>query len=135
MNPVQFMEWRRYRRYIVSGTVRFTTNFEAGSGDLINLGEAGILIRGGLVLPEGTEETFHVVPSRYPVEFEIQGQVVGVKDDLMAIRFLQELQTVAVLIQYLERENCPWTGTVGLFEGCLVSADLIQGSSGAGRRY
>ena len=112
MNPVEFSERRRFRRYIVSGTVRFDTNSEAGSSDLVNLGEEGVLIRGGLVLPEGTEGTFHVVPSRYPVEFEIQGQVVGVKDDLMAIRFLQELQTVAVLIQCLERENCPWTGTV-----------------------
>ena len=135
MNPVQFMEWRRYRRYIVSGTVRFDTNSEAGSGDLINLGEAGILIRSGVVLPEGTEGTFHVVPSCYPFKFEVEGQVVGGRDDLVAIRFLQNHQTVSALIQWLGQENCPWTGTVGRFEGCLVSADLMQGSSGAGRRY
>lgn len=121
MNPVEFAERRRFRRYIVSGTVRFDTNSEAGSSDLINLGEEGVLIRGGVVLPEGTEGTFHVVPSRYSVEFEIQGQVVGVKDNLMAIRFLQKRPAVAALIQWLEWENCPWTGT--------VSTDALRGVS------
>jgi hypothetical protein len=114
MNPGQFVERRRYRRYIVSGTVRFVTNLEAGSGDLVNLGDGGILIRSGVALPEGTEGSFHVVPSHCPFEFEIQGRVVGVKGDRMAIRFLQRNQTVAALIQWLERENFPWTGTVAM---------------------
>ena len=109
MNAGQTMERRRYRRYIVSGTVRFVMNFGAGSTELVNLGEGGMLIRAANILSEGAEGAFHVVPSRYPIEFEVEGRVVGGKDDLVAIQFLQKHHTVSALIQWLEQENCPWT--------------------------
>ena len=112
MRAEQFAERRRYRRYIVAGTVRFVLNFGAGSSELVNLGEGGMLIRATAVLSEGAAGTFHVVPSRYPLEFEIEAEVVGAKDDLVAIRFLQEHHTVSALVQWLEQENCPWTGTI-----------------------
>jgi hypothetical protein len=114
MNPLPLVERRRGRRYIVSGAVRFATNTKAGSADLVNLGEGGVLIRSGAVIPEGTEGTFHVVPQRCPFEFEIPGRVVGVKGELMAIRFLQRNQLLAPLIQWLENEHYPWTGTIAM---------------------
>ncbi|MGH9784432.1 MAG: PilZ domain-containing protein [Terriglobia bacterium] len=106
------MERRRYRRYIVAGSVRFVMNFGAGSTELVNLGEGGMLIRAAAVLADGATGTFHVVPSRYPLEFEVEGQVVGGKDDLVAIQFPQKHHAVSALIQRLEQENCPWTGTI-----------------------
>ena len=112
MQDGQFAERRRYRRYIVSGTVRFVMDFGAGSTELVNLGEGGMLIRAANVLSEGAEGTFHVVPSRYPIEFEVEGRVVGGKDDLVAIQFLEKPHTVSTLIQWLDQENCPWTGAV-----------------------
>ena len=114
IHMIPLVERRKHRRFIVSGRVRFVTGFDSGLGSLVNLGEGGILIRSRALFLEGTKATFHVCPSGCPIEIEIEGQVVGVKDDLMAVRFLEERLEVSDCVQWLANENCPWTGTVAI---------------------
>jgi hypothetical protein len=114
INMIPSIQRRRQRRFIVYGRVRFVTGFDSGLGSLVNLGEGGILFRTRALFPEGATATFHVSPAGCPVEIEIEGQVVGVKDDLMAVRFLEERQEVSLCLRWLESENCPWTGTVSI---------------------
>ena len=114
INATPTIERRNHRRFIVSGRVRIVKGFDTGLGSLVNLGEGGILLRSRALFPEGAKATFHVSPSGCPIEFEIEGQVVGVKDDLMAVRFLEERQEVSYCLRWLASENCPWTGTVSI---------------------
>jgi hypothetical protein len=111
-NLIPLVERRKHRRFIVSGTVEFARKSEKGSADLVNLGEGGMLIRNGVTFPEGTEVSFHVAPVHCPVELDIRGQVVGVNEGLMAVRFLEQRQEVSFCVQWLARENCPWAGTI-----------------------
>ena len=111
MSAGKYADRRRFRRYIVAGSIRFVVDLGAGSTELVNLGEGGMLIQAANGLSDGAAGTFHVVPSRYPLPFEVEGEVVGGKEDFVAVRFLQKHATVSALIQWLEQENCPWTGT------------------------
>jgi hypothetical protein len=112
INLTPSSERRKHRRFIVSGGVRLLKGFDTGLGTLVNLGEGGILFRGRTVFPEGTKATFQISPARCPIRFEVEGEVVGVRDDLMAVRFLEERLEVSLCLQWLASENCPWTGTV-----------------------
>jgi len=87
-------------------------NFKTGSGVLVNLSEGGMLMRSDFVLPVGTTGTLHFTPSNGPFEIEAEGEVVGVQGDLVAIRFLQKPETASWLMQWLEREHYPWTGSI-----------------------
>ena len=117
-NPALRIERRRYRRYIVRGMVRFRIDSIEVSGDLVNFGQGGMLIRSSFVLPEGTQLPIQVVAFCYPYSFAVPGRVVGAKGELMAIKFLQIPDGVTELLHWLERENVPWTGTYasGTFE-------------------
>jgi hypothetical protein len=108
IDMVPSIERREHRRFIVSGRVRLVRGFDSGLGTLVNLGEWGILFR---------RPTFRISPARCPIEIEIEGQVVGVKDDRMAVRFLEKRQEVSDCLRWLASENCPWTGTVGATSG------------------
>ena len=114
IDMIPLAERRKHRRYIVSGRVRFVAGFDSGLGSLVNLGEGGILIRSRALFQKGAKATFRVSPVGCPIELEIEGQVVGVKDDLMAVRFLEERREVLDCLRWLASENCPWTGTVAL---------------------
>jgi PilZ domain len=114
VDMIPLVERRKHRRFIVSGKVQFTAGFDSGLGSLVNLGEGGLLIRSRALLPEGTKGTFHVHPSRCPIEFEIEGQVVGVKGSVMAVQFLEKRPEVSDCVQWLASENCPWTGPVSM---------------------
>lgn len=112
LKTIPFIERRKHRRFIVSGKVQMVTRFDFAPATLVNLGEGGILIRSRDPFPEGTRGTFHISPVACPFEIEIQGQVVGVKDDLMAVQFLERQTEVSDCVQWLANENCPWAGTV-----------------------
>jgi hypothetical protein len=92
--------------------VQLVRRSEKGSAELVNIGEGGMLIRNGVTFPEGTEASFHVTPVHCPVELDIRGQVVGVNEGLMAVRFLEKRPEVSFCVQWLARENCPWAGTI-----------------------
>ena len=111
---IPLFERRKHRRFIVSGRVRMVSGFDSGLGNLVNLGEGGILMRTRALFPEGTKATFQVQPSACPIEIEIEGEVVGVKDDIMAVRFLEKRPEVSACVQWLANENCPWTGAVAI---------------------
>lgn len=114
IHMIPLVERRKHRRFIVSGRVRFVTGFDSGLGSLVNLGKGGILFRSRAVLPEGAKGTFQLHPSGCPIELKIEGQVVGVKNEIMAVRFLEERPEVSDCVQWLANENCPWTGTVAI---------------------
>ena len=112
VDMISQIERRKHRRFIVSGRVRIVRGFDSGLGSLVNLGEGGILIRSRALFPEGAKATFQIHPAGCPIALEIEGQVVGVKDSLMAVRFLEERREVSDCLRWLASENCPWTGAV-----------------------
>lgn len=111
MNAIVWKERRRYRRYIVSGQVRIRTNSSETPAELVNFGQGGLLVRSHVVLPVGTQAAICVTASCYPNAFDVAGEVVGGKDDLVAIKFLGQANGVKELLHWLVQENFPWTGT------------------------
>ena len=109
MDAVIPSERRRYRRYIVRGQVKFRTDSAEVSGDLVNVGPGGMLLRSDIVLSEGKEITIHAMVFGYPTAIEVFGRVASAKDGLMSIQFLKEPIGLFELVRWLARENYPWT--------------------------
>lgn len=101
--------WRSVR-YIVSGQVIFYTGSPDSCGDLVNLGQYGMLVRTNVCVPAGTRFRIGITVDGYPVPFQGDSQVVGTGSDLLAMKFLGEMAELAQLLQWLDRENVPWTG-------------------------
>ena len=104
------VERRKHRRYIVRGRVKFTVDSLELWGDLVNFGHGGMLIRSRYEVPEKTALTFRVIAYCYPNSFEVPGRIVGGKESLLAIRFLERTDGAGELLRWLEGENFPWTG-------------------------
>ena len=81
---------RRYKRYIVSGSVVFQGPGGESRGALLNLGQGGVLVRTDAHYREGTDLTLRFQVGSDPETFSTLGQVVGTKADLLAIKFLEE---------------------------------------------
>ena len=109
-------ERRCYRRYIVRGRVKFRIGSAEILGDVVNFGQGGMLIRSGVALPEGSETTIHAKAACYPDAFEVAGEVVGVKNGLMAIKFLKKPNAVDELLLCLAQENYSWTDASAFLE-------------------
>ncbi|HEY7680001.1 MAG TPA: PilZ domain-containing protein [Terriglobia bacterium] len=114
------MERRKHRRYIVKGMVWFRADGVARTGELINFGYGGMLVRSNHVLPAGSEVSLRVVAYCYKNSFEVRAKVVGGRISLMAVQFLERPAGVGELLLWLEQENCPWTGT---FDGETRAAE------------
>ena len=69
-----------------------------------------MLIRTNVQVPEGTELRIGFTVEGYPTPLQGDGQVVGFQQDLMAMKFLGEPAELIHLLQWLSRENVPWTG-------------------------
>jgi len=110
MYPGFPVERRKHRRYIVRGMVSFRADGLVRTGELVNFGYGGMLVRTNYVLPEGTQVSFRVVAYCYPSSFEARAQVVGGRIKLMAVHFLEMPAGVDELLLWLEQEHCPWTG-------------------------
>ena len=128
-----FEERRKHRRYIVRGRVKFTFDSLELWGDLVNFGDGGMLLRTRYEIPEKTKLNFCVVAYCYPDMFAVPGQVVGGRDSLLAIRFLERTDGVMELLRWLEVENFPWTGGISYagegLEATLPNPDSISQSS------
>ena len=111
MDPVVRNERRRYRRYIVQGEVKLRRGSVETSGGLVNLGQGGMLTRSGVALPEGREIAVHAMVAGYPNPLEVPGRVRRMQDGFAAIQFPKPLEDGHELLQWLARENYPWTGT------------------------
>ena len=97
-------------RYIIGGQVTFHTGSPDSAGNLVNIGRYGMLVRTHVQVPEGTELPIGLTVEGYPTPLQAHGRVVGARQDLLAIKFLGESDTMAQLLQWLRQENVPWTG-------------------------
>ena len=97
-------------RYIIGGQVIFHTGSPDSCGDLVNLGQHGMLVRTHVQVPAGTEFRIGLTVEGYPTSLQGDGRVVGARQDLLAIRFLREPAGLIQLLQWLAQENVPWTG-------------------------
>ena len=97
-------------RYIIGGQVIFHTGSPDSCGDLVNLGQHGMLVRTQVQVPAGTEFRIGLTVEGYPTSLQGDGRVVGARQDLVAIRFLREPAGLIQLLQWLAQENVPWTG-------------------------
>ena len=110
VKPLAVAERRRSLRYIVGGEVVFHTGSPESCGALVNIGRHGMLVRTNVRVPEGTKLQVGFTVGRYPMAFQGPSQVVGANTDLLAVKFLDEPRALPQLLQWLERENLPWTG-------------------------
>ncbi len=110
MDAVAGPKRRASVRYIIGGQVILHTGSPDSCGDLVNIGPQGILIRTNVQVPEGTELRIGFTVEGYPTPLQGDGQVVGFQQDLMAMKFLGEPAELIHLLQWLSRENIPWTG-------------------------
>jgi hypothetical protein len=113
MNTVQpGGEFRRRAsvRYIAPGEVIFHTGSPDSCGQLVNIGRHGMLVRTNFRASEGS--TYHIgfAVDGYPHAFRAEGQIVGSREDLLAIKFVREPDEILQLLEWLGRENIPWTG-------------------------
>ena len=97
-------------RYIIGGQVIFHTGSPDSSGELVNISQRGMLVRTHVQVPEGTKLRIGFTVEGYPTPLQGGGCVVGVRQDLLAIRFLRDPAGLLQLLQWLSLENAPWTG-------------------------
>jgi hypothetical protein len=97
-------------RYIVVGEVIFHTGSPDSCGELVNIGQRGILVRTNLQAPQGAEFRMGVTVDGYPQPLQARAEVVGSHENLLALKFVTEPAEMTQLLHWLLRENVPWTG-------------------------
>jgi hypothetical protein len=107
METISKVERRRYPRYIVSGDVQLFREGFLGNARLVQFGLGGMLLRGGQVLPVGKRVTAKIQAADYPYEVEVPAEVVGVRNALMAVKFLGSAGPVLDLGRWLAARNQP----------------------------
>ena len=102
---------RRSKRYIVKGSAVLQTPSGESAGALLNLGQGGMLVRTDVPYKKGTELAlrFHVGGSS-PETITALGEVVGAKEDLLAIKFLKKPTGIEFLLDWLDLQHCLWSG-------------------------
>ena len=110
VNPIFNPKRRRSVRYIVSGQVIFYTGSPDSCGDLVNVGRHGMLVRTNVRVPVGTQFRIGFAVDGYPTPFQGDSRVVGMDSNLVAMKFVEEATELALLLQWLDQENIPWTG-------------------------
>jgi hypothetical protein len=113
-SPPGDRERRRYRRYIVKGSVIINPALPEAAGDatvgeLLNIGLGGVLLRSKTIPREGTRVSLRFSFDGYPEKTLAEGQVVGTKPDLMAVKFLEQPAGIDAVLNWLEQEHYPWT--------------------------
>jgi hypothetical protein len=103
---------RRYRRYIVDGSAAVQGPLGESRGALLNVGQGGILVRTDVPQAQGMDLTIQFHLYSYPETFASRGQIVGIKDSMLAIKFLEEPQGLRLLLAWLQLQNCTWSGVV-----------------------
>ena len=114
MGEAETNERRLYRRYIVQGVVELRGDSGKASGELVNIGQGGMLIRVSLALPPGSKVTVHAALLGYSHALKASGQVAGVRDGLLAVQLIEEPNGLYELLLWLARENVPWTAAYPL---------------------
>ena len=107
MGTISKVERRRYPRYIVSGDVQLFRGEFLGNARLVQFGLGGMLLRGGQVLPVGKRMTAKIQATDYPHEVEVPAEVVGIRNALMAVKFLGSPGPVLGLGRWLVARNQP----------------------------
>jgi len=97
-------------RYIVGGEVTLYTGSPDSGGQLVNIGRSGMLVRTNTQAAEGSTFQIGFAVDGYPQPFRAEGRIVGSLQDLLAIRFAGEPAEIGPLLEWLSRENIPWTG-------------------------
>ena len=102
---------RRYKRYIVNGSVVLQGTRGESRGTLLNLGQGGILVRTDTAEPQGVDITVLFDVAGYLETFAMKGQVVGINGTLLAIKFLDDLDMAfLLLLDWLDFQHCTWSG-------------------------
>lgn len=103
-------ECRRYRRYIVDGFVTLDCVLGETTGTLLNLGQGGILVKVAGKYRAGMFLSLKIQVENFPELLEAFGRVVGIKHDYVAIHYIEEPAGLKLLLNWLEQENCTWSG-------------------------
>ena len=109
-SPLITTNRRRYKRYIVEGFVTLDCALGKANGALLNLGQGGILVRVAGRYRAATIVSLRIQLENYPEMLATSGQVVGTQDGLVAIQFLEKPMGIELLLNWLEQENCTWSG-------------------------
>ncbi len=81
-------ERRKFVRYLVAGDVQFRSAAVEATGELLDIGTGGILVRSQTMLDKGTNLTAGFDVKGCTGTFAAKGRVVRTQFDVLAIMFL-----------------------------------------------
>lgn len=97
------VERRRYKRYPAAGQVEFGTRFMTATGDLLDIGEGGVLIHSPIVPFPKRNITIRFAVPGYPLLSEAKGKVVHTQRHTQSVKFLRKPPGLKKLLRWLER--------------------------------
>jgi hypothetical protein len=103
--PLRPEERRRSRRYRVQGTVCAEGPGGNVSGELLDIGSGGVLLKAAEAPPAGAELQLEFIVNGRPELYRAPGRVVRVQVDVVAIMFLRRIPELEPLLMSLEEEE------------------------------
>src|SRR5690348_8072545 len=99
------IEHRKYKRYPVGGTARFRGPSGESTGEVLDVGTGGILVRCDLIPPSLANLAIDFTIDAYRRMFVANGRVLRTQLDVMAIMFLEEVEGLTELLSWLDQQQ------------------------------
>ena len=99
------MEKRRYKRYRVSGQAEFRFGGVRATGELLDIGNGGVLMRSEEIPAQQTSLAFSFAVEGYPKALQAQGRVVYTQLNTLAVMFLGKVEGLEELLRALEQKE------------------------------
>ena len=101
------VERRQNKRYRVTGRAEFQADSARETGELVDIGSGGLLVRSQLIPDKGTNVWVQFTVAGYPGAFESRGRVVRSQLDVLAVMFLEPPAELERLLAWLEHRTPP----------------------------
>jgi len=98
---------RVHKRYRVSGPAEFQAGPITATGELLDVGTGGILLRSDVSPSQGTNLQAQFAVADYPGTFKARGRVVRTQLGVVAVMFLDQPDGLQPLLDWLEQKESP----------------------------
>lgn len=95
-------ERRQHRRYLISGKAIMDTSLGRASGELVDVGQGGLLLFSDVTPPKGTGVAVYFIVQGYPLQVEANGKVVRSEAGTVGINFTDEPPELEEVLLWLE---------------------------------
>ena len=103
---------RAHKRFIVAGSARLATDETSITGELVTLGGGGMLVRSDATPSRGSQIGVEFSVPGFTGDSPLQGAgtVVWTRPGKIGVRFDDVPRGFNSLLQWLENNNCSWSG-------------------------